>query len=108
MSAPKKTREVFEYLKECAAKMRTAHYGEIAKATGLAASGLAYQLGYIRDRICRKRGIPWLNALAVNKKTWRPGDSYLPPGVAMGRDEERMWRGMVLQVFAYDWDSVDF
>ncbi len=52
--------------------------------------------------------MPWLNALAVNTDTRRPGDSFLPPGVAVGADEERMWRGMVLQVYAYDWTNVDF
>jgi|ADurb_Met_02_Slu_FD_contig_41_926536_length_679_multi_1_in_0_out_0_2 hypothetical protein len=105
---PAKTKEVFEYLKACAAQMRTVNYGEIAESVGLPAIGLAYPLGYIRDHICRERGLPWLNALAVNKDTWRPGDNFLPTGVARGRDEERFWRGMVVQVFIYDWEVVTF
>src|SRR5687768_7155451 len=99
-----KSKEVFEFLKKCAAQMRTVSYGEIAESVRLAPTGIGYQLGYIRDNICRERGLPWLNAIGVNKTTWRPGDSFLPDGFARGRDEERMWRGMVLQVFAYDWD----
>ncbi len=105
---PGKTKEVFDYLKRCAVQMRTVSYGEIAEAVGLPAVGMGKPLGYIRDEICRARGLPWLNALAVNSDTWRPGESFLPPGVAVGRDEERLWRGMVLQVFAYDWDVVGF
>jgi hypothetical protein len=108
MPVPAKTRKVFDYLKGCARQMRTVYYGEIANAVGLAPIAIGKPLGYIRDRICRRRGLPWLNAIAVNQTSWRPGDSFLPPNVSMGQDEERLWRGMVLQVFAYDWDSVSF
>ena len=62
----------------------------------------------VSDEICRKRGLPWLTPIAVNATTRRPGDSFLPEGVAQGRDEERMWRGTVLQVFAYDWAPIEF
>lgn len=106
MAKPAKTDEVFEYLKRCATQMRTVSYGEIANHVGIAAIGIGNQLGYIRDRVCRERGLPWLNAIAVRAETWRPGDSFLPADVSVGRDEERMWRGMVLQVFVYDWDGV--
>ena len=106
---PAKTEQVFEYLKVCAGQMRTVTYGEITKALHMGkGQGVRYALGYIRDHLCRARGLPWLNAIAVNKETWRPGDSFLPAGVAVGRDEERLWRGMVLQVFVYDWDQVKF
>jgi len=108
MTMPAKTKEVFEYLKKCASEMRTVTYGEIAEQPQikLAPQGVGVPLGYIRDHVCRERGLPWLNAIAVNATTRRPGDSFLPAGVAAGRDEERMWRGMVLQVFVYDWDAV--
>jgi hypothetical protein len=106
MSMPAKTREVFEYLKTCASEMRTVSYVEVGKATDVHQIGIGAQLGYIRDHVCRERGLPWLNALAVNATTRRPGDSFLPAGVAIGRDEERLWRGMVMQVFAYDWENV--
>ncbi len=105
---PARAREIFYYLKGCAEEMRTVNYGEIAEAVMLAPIAIGTPLGYIRDHICRRRGLPWLNALAVNKDTWRPGDSFLPTGVAMGRDEEVMWRGLVLQVFAFDWSTVEF
>jgi hypothetical protein len=103
---PAKTDEVFEFLKKCAEEMRTVSYEELAKTVGLANPGVGQPLGYVRDRICRERGLPWLNAIAVQKHSRRPGESFLPEGVSVGMDEERMWRGMVLQVFAFDWRPV--
>lgn len=104
---PAKTEEVFEYLKDCVFQMRTVTYGEIAQAVGLAKPGVGRPLGYIRDEICRRRGLPWLNSIAVNAHTDRPGIGFLPQDITMGQaDEELLWRGMVLQVFAFDWSSV--
>jgi hypothetical protein len=103
---PAGTSQIFEHLKRCASEMRTVTYGELAEISGLAAQGTNVPLGYIRDHVCRARGLPWLNALAVNKASRRPGDSFLPAGVAMGKDDELLWRGMVLQVFAFDWSTV--
>ena len=92
--------------------MRAESYGEIAQAIGLKESreiapvSLAYPLGFIRDEICRKKGLPWLNALAVNAETGFPGESFLPAGVAFGKDDEVLWRGAVLAVFGYPWETV--
>ena len=110
--APKNTLAVFEHLKLLARQMRVETYAEIADAIGkaerrkIAPISLSRPLGFIRDRICRRQGLPWLNALAVNGTTWLPGDSFLPKGVAFGNDEEVLWRGSVLAVFAYPWDQV--
>jgi hypothetical protein len=110
--APKNSRAVFEHLKSLAKRMRVETYGEIADAIGanesrtIAAVSLNKPLGFIRDKICRRRGLPWLNALAVSGKTWSPGDSFLPEGVAFGEDEHVLWRGAVLAVFGYPWESV--
>ena len=109
MAPPAKTKEVFEVLKECAEHMYTESYGEIAGRVGLAATGLGFQLGWIRDHICRKHGLPWINILAVNKETWFPGEEFLPAGLKGSDDDRRtLWRGMVLHVFAYDWRKVQF
>lgn len=108
MSPPAKTRQVFDYLRRCADPMRTVTYGELAKECGLAPSGIGYQLGYVRDEICRKRGLPRLSAIAVNTDSRRPGGSFLPEGVELGDDGDRLWRGMVLHVFAFDWSAVPF
>lgn len=105
---PAKTREAFEYLKKCARQMRTVSHDELASATGLAPIGIGHQLGYIRDDICRKRQLPWLSAIAVNVDTWQPGHSFLPDDVDFGDEGARLWRGMVLHVFAFDWDAVPF
>jgi len=108
MAAPAKTREVFDYLKKCADDMRTVTYGEVAEQTALAAPGLTHQLAYIRDQICRPRGIPWLSAIVVNTQTRRPGHAFLPGDISFGDDGDRLWRGMVLHVFAFDWEPVQF
>ena len=111
--APKNSRAVFLHLKGLAAKMRVESYGEIARAIGqaegreIAPVSLNKPLGFIRDRICRERGLPWLNSLAVNGATWIPGECFLPEGVAFGNDEANLWRGMVLSVFSYPWDNVE-
>lgn len=111
--APKNSRQVFEHLRRLAARMRTESYGEIANAIGLdenrkiAAVSLRSPLGFIRDHVCRPRGLPWLNALAVNSSTGLPGDSFLPEGVAFGDDQRILWRGAVLAVFGYPWDKLD-
>ena len=93
--------------------MRVESYGEIAAGIGalegreIAAISLAKPLGFIRDEICRRNGLPWLNALAVNDKTGLPGESFLPPGVMFGEDERVLWRGAVLAVLAYPWHTVE-
>ena len=112
--APKNTQAVYNRLVRLAGQMRVETYGEIAHAIGeaegreIAPVSLSRPLGFIRDEICRQRGLPWLNALAVSADDWQPGDSFLPPGVAFGDDEKVLWRGTVLSVFAYPWDTVLF
>ena len=111
--APKNTEAVYNRLTLLATRMRVETYGEIAAAIGkaegreIAAISLSRPLGFIRDEICRPAGLPWLNALAVSADDWHPGDSFLPEGVAFGRDERVLWRGAVLSVFAYPWDTID-
>lgn len=111
--APKNSEAVYLHLVELAAMMRVESYGEIADAIGAAENrkiapiSLRYPLGFIRDKICRFRGLPWLNSLAVNDANWLPGDSFLPAKVAFGNDEAVLWRGAVLSVFAYPWSTVD-
>jgi hypothetical protein len=111
--APKNTEAVYRHLTRQASLMRVEFYGEIAAAIAeaegrqIAPISLRFPLGFIRDEICRRRGLPWLNALAVNDSSWLPGDSFLPEGAAFGHDEQVLWRGAVLSVFAYPWETVD-
>lgn len=110
--APKNTRAVFDHLRFLAGRMRTATYGEIAETIGIdegreiAPVSLRYPLGFIRDRVCRPRGLPWFNALAVSASDGLPGESFLPEGVAFGEDERILWRGAVLAVYGYPWESI--
>lgn len=104
---PAKTAEVLEVLKQCAGHMRTITYGEIAEQCGLAAPGVGYQVGYIRDHVCRAHGRPWLSVIVVSTDGMRPSGNFLPDELSLPEDEtEVWWRGMVLQVYAYDWSGV--
>lgn len=118
-NAPKSSSETYEVLTECAAYMYTITYEDLADRVASvrrdkkrpSAVSLRLPLGFIRDHICRPKGLPWLNALAVNKQTLLPGESFIPAG-ARGRksnpkDEFLWWRGMVLQVYAYPWDQLE-
>ena len=107
VKVPAKTAAVLGILKQCAKDMRTVTYGEIAEATGLANSGVGMPLGYIRDQICRDHGRPWLQAIAVNKTTMRPSGAFAPEGLELDLDNDHWWRGMVSQVYAYDWSNVE-
>ena len=80
----------------------------MAERTNLFAPGLTQQLAYIRDEVCRPRKLPWLSAIVVNTQTRRPGDAFLPDDVSFGDDGDRLWRGMVLHVFAFDWSAIQF
>lgn len=107
MPIPAKTAKVLEVLKECAKDMRTITYREIAGLCGLAAPGLGVQLGYIRDEVCRARELPGLSVIAVKTDSMLPGDGFLPDELTLPENEtEVWWRGMVLQVYAYDWADV--
>ena len=105
---PARTEEVFRVLKEAARKMRTVEYGDLAEEVGLAKPGVGMPLGYIRDELCRARGLPWLTALAVSRINGLPGGSFLPDGISLPKDDFPVWwRAMVLQVFATDWAEVE-
>ncbi len=114
--APANSKAVYDYLMQLAGEMRTITYGEIGAEIGrregrapVAAQSLNRPLRFIRDEVCRKNGLPWLNVLAVNNETRMPGDAFLPAGTDFGGelDERVLWRGAVLAVFAYPWDKVD-
>lgn len=106
---PKKTKEVFAYVKNCAMRMRTVTYGEIAQALKMGkGQAVRYALRYIRDEICEPRHLPWLNAIVVNSGTWYPGDSFLPGKVCFDDSNKHLlWRGVVLQVFAFNWEPIE-
>ena len=104
---PAKTAEVLAILKKRAHDMRTVTYGEIGKETGLFPPGVGRQVGYIRDNVCRARGLPWLNVIVVNQDSRRPGDNFLPEDWPSDELQEHWWRGMVSQVYAYDWSNVE-
>ena len=107
---PKYTPEVLAELKRCAYEMTTITYGDLAEQVGAHQRNMNRPLGYIRDEICRRHGLPWLSVLAVNARSRWPGNAWTQDdGVKIRKEEDgkRIWRGMVLQVYAYDWSGVE-
>ena len=108
MEKPAGTDAVFSALVKAAHNMRTVTYGELGTAARLPAISMGARVGYVRDAVCRPRGLPWLSVIAVSKKTGRPGDAFLPEGMSLDEtDLETWWRAMVLQVFATDWHDLE-
>ena len=117
-SSPRGTREVFEYLKICASRMHTDNYKNICDAIAQRTKNkmklnhrlVGKQLGHIRSQ-CIEHQVPWINALAVGTnwgtpQEWRPSYGFLPDSVSWEPSSEHLWRGMVLQVFSYDWTQI--
>ena len=106
---PKHTPAVFEVLKQCARNMTTISYGVLGERIGVHHRPLRRPLGYIRDEVCRRYDRPWLQMIVVNGGTKRPSEGAIgSTGVEFNKEEQdRWWRGMVLQVYAYDWSSVE-
>jgi len=83
-------------------------HDELGDAVGLPAIATGTPLGFIRDHICIPRKLPFLNFIAVQSGSRRPGESFLCEGLKTEMDDELFWRGMVLQVFAFNWNDVPF
>ncbi len=84
-------------------------YGELGRRIGIHHRPVRFLLGYIRDEICRRRGLPLLNVIVVNKITRLPGQSFLPEDLSHLTDEEykRRFEELRDEVFAYaGWDTL--
>ena len=79
MATPTET--VLALLKETAGRRKTVTYGDLAEQINEAAIGIGRNhLEYIRDAVCRKRGLPWLTILATDRfgdlgGSWFPSDA---------------------------------
>ena len=88
---------------------KTITYGELAIRIGIHHRSVRFLLGYIRDEICRRRGLPLLNVIVVYKSNGLPGKSFLPEDLNHLTNEEYRRRFVVLrdEVFAYEgWDAL--
>ena len=87
----------------------TITYGELGRRIGIHHRSVRFSLGYIRDEICFKGGLPLLNVIVVNKYTKLPGESFLREGTSHLTDEEyrRRFEELRDEVFAYaGWDAL--
>lgn len=68
------------HLVDAAKRRELITYKQLASKVGCHHRALSYPLGYIRDDICRVRGLPMLTAIVINQGLKHPGDSWLPEG----------------------------
>jgi hypothetical protein len=101
-------RRSLPHLVDCAKRGRTLTYGELGRRINKHHRPLPLALGYIRDEICRPRGLPLLNVIVVNQDSDVPGESFLPHGGTMSLTERRRQaQEHQGQVFAYQgWDAL--
>ena len=95
----KRARKVWPRLVQIAQSRGFITYAEIAAFIGLHHRSARWFLGVIQ-RECRRRGLPPLQALVVNKQTRRPGSGYVASPV-----QGKGYRKTVRQVRAFDWPS---
>ena len=67
--------QIWAVLTYAASKSQIITYGELSKATGLAAFGMDQALGYIQTH-CQERGLPALTALVVQKDAGEPESGF--------------------------------
>ena len=85
------TEKVFGLLKEAAEMKGTVTYGELSKQINEAAIGIGKNhLEYIRDTVCRKRGLPWLTIVATDRFGVL-GDSWFPKDAGFKIKDESKW-----------------
>ena len=93
----------------CAHLGKTITYKELGGKIGIHHRPVRFLLGYIRDEICRRRGLPLLNVIVVSKSTGLPGKGFLPEDLSHLTDEEyrRRFEELRDEVFAYaGWDAL--
>jgi hypothetical protein len=101
MSKPdhrQRARRAWPILVSIAQQKGTITYGELGRKLGLHVRSCGYFLGVIQEYLAAQRGIPKLQAVAVNKQTGIPGGGY--NGVTNHRAEltrvyTHNWGGMV-------------
>ena len=79
---------ILPYLVRAAQRRETLTYGQLGDSIGRHHRTIPNVLGYIRDDICRPRGIPLINAIVVNADTKLPGEAFLPEGTQGFTKEE--------------------
>jgi len=68
----------------------TITYGEISRKINRHWRAARYFLGFIRDNICFKKGLPYISAIVVNAGTRMPGKGFLPKGTeGLSKEEYR-------------------
>lgn len=97
------------YLVCYAKKGKTLTYKELAEKIKSHHRALSYMLGYIRDEICLKNGLPMISSIVVRTDTKLPGGDFLPEGTSNLSSEEfkKKFEENRDKVFSYtEWDKL--
>ena len=111
--SPAQTDSVLRALKDAAEDMRTITHAELTSVAELALPDIGPQLRYIRDRHCIDHGRPWPTMVALDRgqriqwPTFPSVSARRSPARADRSVDEQRWRGIVMQVYAFDWSDVD-
>ncbi len=96
----KYTEEIFEYLKQVAARAETVSYEKVTDDVGGNPRTVGGRELTAIQLECDKRGWPHLNALVVAMKTGLPGNAYQPNHHPVAPDE---FKRISDSVCAEDW-----
>jgi len=97
------------HLVACAKNRQTITYGDLGKMISVHQRALSRPLAYIRDDICRARGMPLITCIVVRKGVQIPGESWFAAGGQdfLPSEEMRVWAEECRKVFDYEgWDDL--
>jgi hypothetical protein len=101
--------QALPYLVQAAKRHELITYKQLAAKIGRQHRALSYPLGYIRDEVCRARGLPMLTAIVIDQGMARPGDSWLPKDTdhLSDRQNQAKFEAECARVFAWnEWDRL--
>ena len=102
-------RLLLPHLARGAQRRETPTYGQLGDAIGIHHRPIPDVLGYIRDKICRPRGLPLITSIVENQGTGLPGGRFLPEGTEdLTKEEYRQkFEEHRDRVFAYEgWEDL--
>ena len=97
------------HLVGCAHEHQITYYGQVGSEIGLNSQGLSPVLDYIRDDVCKPRGLPHLSIIVVrNDKTLMPPNGVIEAsGKRQGETHRAAFERLKTTVFDHDgWDEL--
>jgi len=71
------------------------------------ARSVSKPLEYIRDKICKEKGLPEINLLAVNKKTRVPGENAFGRTIKDKKERKEIFNIEKEKIYSFtEWDNI--